>query len=341
MVDKKVQDAKTKNKKKILKRKNVVGVGVGYKICQDIPTDRESVVVLVEKKVPSAQLKKKDAIPKEIDGIPTDVIEVGKIVAQDVDPTKKHRPAPGGVSIGHYAITAGTLGCVVKKNGVRYILSNNHVLANSNAANIGDPIYQPGPYDGGSSSDKIATLAQFIPIDMGGDVPPPPPDDDNGDSHCPIANLFAKVTNFFTRMIGSSYSVVLKKQSAPNYVDCALAKPLNDEDVLDSIDRVGLVTGVNSNPALALPVKKMGRTTVYTEDVIKAIGVTVNVDYGNGRVAEFEDQILAGAMSAGGDSGSLVLDEDNKAVGLLFAGSSVVTILNPIDYVINALGITF
>lgn len=343
MVDKKVIDAKNKHEKKLLNRKGVVGVGMGYKVCQNIPTDRESVVVLVEKKVPSAQLSKNEAIPGEIDGVPTDVIEVGKIVALDVDPTKKYRPAPGGVSIGHYAITAGTLGCVVKKNGVRHILSNNHVLANSNSARIGDPIYQPGPYDGGTSSDKIATLAQFIPIDMGGDnpPPPPPPDEDGGDSWCPIANVFAKIVNFCTKAIGSKYSIVVKKQSADNYVDCALALPINDSDVLDSIDRIGLVAGVNSNPVLALPLKKMGRTTVYTEDVIKAIGVSVNVDYGSGRVALFKDQLLAGPMSAGGDSGSLVLDEDNNAVGLLFAGSDTVTILNPIDYVINALGITF
>src|SRR5881394_2951421 len=42
-----------------------------------------------------------------------------------------------------------------------YILSNNHVLANSNGATIGDPEYQPGPYDGGTSADQIATLTDF------------------------------------------------------------------------------------------------------------------------------------------------------------------------------------
>ena len=38
-------------------------------------------------------------------------------------------------------------------------------------------------------------------------------------------------------------------------------------------------------------------------------------------------------ISAGGDSGSLVLSLDNVAVGLLFAGSSIATIANQIENV--------
>jgi hypothetical protein len=53
-------------------------------------------------------------------------------------------------------------------------MSNNHVLANSNAAQPGDPIWQPGKYDGGGSADQIATLEQFIPIGFPGDTPPSP-----------------------------------------------------------------------------------------------------------------------------------------------------------------------
>lgn len=49
----------------------------------------------------------------------------------------------------------------------------------------------------------------------------------------------------------------------------------------------------------------------------------VNVTYGGGRTARFEDQIITGPMSEGGDSGSLLVDADElKAVGLLFAGSA-------------------
>ena len=94
----------------------------------------------------STQLSRRDMVPQALDGIPTDVIQTGPIRTLQGH-TGRIRPAPGGVSIGHRDITAGTLGCLVAKNGQTFILSNNHVLANSNEADPGDPILQPGPYD--------------------------------------------------------------------------------------------------------------------------------------------------------------------------------------------------
>ena len=80
-------------------------------------------------------------------------------------------------------------------------------------------------------------------------------------------------------------------------------------------------------------VKKTGRTTDFTTGKVTSINATVNVNYGGGRVARFCRQIVTTDMSAGGDSGSLVLDLENNPVGLLFAGSSTATILNPIAWV--------
>jgi hypothetical protein len=54
----------------------------------------------------------------------------------------------------------------------------------------------------------------------------------------------------------------------------------------------------------------------------------------------FTDQLMAGAMSQGGDSGSAVLDNDNRLVGLLFAGSDTTTIMNRIQNVFSELGIS-
>jgi len=70
------------------------------------------------------------------------------------------------VSVGHKNITAGTLGCIVRDRttGRRVILSNNHVLAYSNQASIGDEILQPGKYDGGTLEDTIARLTRFVEI---------------------------------------------------------------------------------------------------------------------------------------------------------------------------------
>src|SRR5437899_2107843 len=74
-------------------------------------------------------------------------------------------PASSHCCLRHPSITAGTIGARVRDAlGHVYILSNNHVLANSNNANIGDPEYQPGPFDGGTAADQIATLTDFQTI---------------------------------------------------------------------------------------------------------------------------------------------------------------------------------
>ncbi len=83
-------------------------------------------------------------------------------------PTSNHRPPFPGISVGHFRITAGTLGCFVKDSaGKIYILSNNHVLANSNRASINDVILQPGKMDGGrKAKDVIAMLSAFKVIEF-------------------------------------------------------------------------------------------------------------------------------------------------------------------------------
>lgn len=97
------------------------------------------------------------------------VSAVGTIKPQ-ANTTDRIRPAFPGISIGHFQVTAGTFGCVVGDDfGSFFILSNNHVLANSNNCNIGDVILQPGMLDGGHSpNDEIASLFDFIPIDRYG-----------------------------------------------------------------------------------------------------------------------------------------------------------------------------
>jgi hypothetical protein len=212
--------------------------------------------------------------------------------------TNRVRPARPGYSVGHPKITAGTIGAgcydlepLPGKPPRYYILSNNHVLANSNDASIGDPIYQPGPFDGGGPADAIGRLSRFVPIKF--------------DGSC-------------------------------NYVDAAVA-----EVPFDTIDRdiywTGYPTAVAIAAQVGMLVKKTGRTTNFTTGTVTAINSTVNVNYGGGKVARFCNQIITTDMSAGGDSGSLVLDWTNRPVGLLFAGSPVATILNPIANVQLAL----
>lgn len=307
-----VRQAKRASEEVLIERPNAVAVGVGYKISNGVQTGELAVIVSVTRKVPLDELSPSAVVPRTVDGVRTDVVETGEIVAFQ-DPKQKMRPARPGVSIGHYQITAGTFGCLVRRAGEVYILSNNHVLANSNNAQLGDPVWQPGRADGGTSADQIGTLAQFVPIAFNGQPAP-----GNG---CSPLSLIMKP----------------KVQNEPgnNKVDCALARPTTADLVQPDILNIGVPVGAGT-ATLGTAVQKSGRTTGYTTDSIQQIDVTVNVNYG-GPIATFTGQLLAGAMSQGGDSGSAVLDMERRVVGLLFAGSFNTTILNPIQLVLDAL----
>lgn len=123
-------------------------------------------------------------------------------------------------------------------------------------------------------------------------------------------------------------------------MDAAVAQPVQDDLVLDEILEIGEVAG--TLPAgLGMAVRKSGRTTELTEGTITVLDATVTVNYGEGMVARFENQLVSTPMSQGGDSGSLLVAADSQeAVGLLFAGSSQSTIFNPIDVVLDSLEVT-
>jgi hypothetical protein len=299
---------------------NVVGIGVGVKWKKGQPTGEPALVVLVSQKLEKDQVSKANLVPAKLAEMQTDVLAVGYPFAGAIEPqdigiqtlAKRVRPARGGYSVGHINITAGTIATCVydilpggtvspPTHGVGipskyYILSNNHVLANVNAGSPGDPILQPGPFDGGTNpADKIASLSRFVPITL---QPPVP--------------------------------VALHN----NLVDCAIA-----EGAFHDLDREiywnAAVRGWRrkANVAVGTVVKKTGRTTNFTTGRITVINATIDVNYGGGRVARFKDQIVTTNMSAGGDSGSLVMTLDNVALGLLFAGSPIAMIANQIENV--------
>jgi hypothetical protein len=310
------QQSKRRNEARLMRMRNVVAVGIGFKTVGSIPTNELCVVVSVINKLPLIQLPESARIPRTLGDVPTDVVETGIIHAFQ-DPKQKMRPARPGVSIGHYQITAGTLGCLVQRDGQVFILSNNHVLANSNQGHQGDAILQPGSYDGGTLADQIGTLEQFIPVSFGVSL---------GCGCSPFG--------FLQRLLGNASPAV--NEPGNNTVDCAIARPLSPELVNPDILEVGIPTGVGT-AALGTPVQKSGRTTGHTTDQITQIDVSVTVSYGGTNVAIFKNQLAAGPMSQGGDSGSAVLDMDKKVVGLLFAGSNSTTIMNPFQPVLDAL----
>ena len=78
-----IQAVKEAHEAELLAKKNVVGIGIGYRQQRQVRRDEVVLVVLVEKKVPRAQLAPEDIIPGLIDGVPVDVQESGRIVPQN------------------------------------------------------------------------------------------------------------------------------------------------------------------------------------------------------------------------------------------------------------------
>lgn len=299
------------------------GFAIAYKRTKGKKTKTPSIVFYVNRKLSLRSLPVQNRIPKQFnipweytkDGVLEIVTDVQAAQFQSLEYTDRMRPCPGGYSIGHIDITAGTLGCLVKDKlnpDAPVILSNNHVLANSNQAIPGDPILQPGPYDGGTDpNDRIATLARFKEISF--------------------------------------------ESGVGNYVDAAIATPDNPDDVLHEIKDVGTDVPTETWDVtvddLGNSVHKTGRTTEHTSGYIDAVHATVRVKYSLAEKATFVDQMMITQslaeedISAGGDSGSAVLDQQNRLLGLLFAGSErdeannepAMAIVNPIKHVFNLL----
>lgn len=163
---------------------------------------------------------------------------------------------------------------------------------------------------------------------------PAPPSD------CPTAGAVAGLLNAIAGATGSRTRLrAVTPQAEENLVDAAIAGPLVASHVTEEILEIGRIQGV-AEADLGTAVKKSGRTTGLTTGEILQVDVTVDVDYGGGRRARFVDQLMAGAMSQGGDSGSAVLDDQNRLVGLLFAGSDTTTVINRVGHVLSALNVT-
>lgn len=337
-----LKDVLLRYRKKLLTFDNVVGIGRGFKEVGGEWSYLEAIQVLVEQKLPKSELRRSAIIPEEIAGFPTDVIEIGHVHALGTR-TDRLRPASPGVSIGHYLISAGTFGAVVYDlaTGQPLILSNNHILANGSAtgqqrAQKGDPILQPGPYDGGTvENDLIGHLERYVPLQMGAS-------DTSSLLSQLLINKFGGVFHALQRLIprGNSFSGRKGLPGGENVIDCAVAVPVNDRLIDERILSIGRVRGVR-NPEVGDLLMKSGRTTGITRGRVRTVDATLNVEMGDGNQAVFRDQIVVDLLSEGGDSGSLILDRNHNACGLLFAGSDEVTVCNPIQPVLDALHVRF
>ena len=279
----------------------VVGHGIG------VSSDGEAVIKIFAARagIPG--------IPAALEGVQTKVEVTGMVVAY-MDPTATFdRPVPIGVSTGHPDITAGTIGCRVKDaSGNVYALSNNHVYANGNNAEIGDNVLQPGPYDGGQDpAHAIGTLSDYVAIDFSG-----------GTNTVDAAIALTSADELGT--------------STPGAI---------------GVNGYGTPSSTIASAYAGQGVQKNGRTTGWTHGEVVTIDSTVDVCYEVvqrgpflrcATEARFVGQIAitsttADAFSAGGDSGSLIVTEiGNNPVGLLFAGGGDFTFANPIGLVLES-----
>lgn len=246
------------------------------------------------------------------------------IIAQSVwsvDQGFETRPIPLGTSGGNikdrsrFFCCGGTLGSLVQDVGaVQYILSNNHVLGRTNKGMVGDAIIQPALIDQDpvcfrNVGDAVSHLSDFVPISF--------------------------------------------RKNTVNHVDAAIAEvQVGQVDPSGSILNIGEVSNITAVPILGMSVKKNGRTTGLTTGTVTALDVTVDIQYDRQcgvsflpQTARFTGQIMIGpgAFSMGGDSGSLIVEDCSphpRPVGLLFAGSSTNTIVNPLSDVLSELRVS-
>lgn len=239
-----------------------------------------------------------------------DVRYVGRITKRTVPWYRtRSRPIRPGCSIGHFKITAGTLGCLVlDAEGLLHILSNNHVLANENRAKAGDSIIQAGAVDGGlDPRDRVGSLARFVRLRR--ETP--------NLVDCAIASIAKEIkTDATIKGVGAVKGVF------PDQVQTGLA-----------VRKLGRTTGLTR-----------GHVTAFELD-----NVVVNYDIGNLRFDnQIEIEGTRGnPFSDGGDSGSLIVTDEIEAVALLFAGAEHggpdglgLTYGNPADTVLKRLHVT-
>lgn len=310
--------------KKYMGKPGVNGVGIGAKTVAGRRSGVTSVRIYVTRKRPSQYLPASTELPRSIrvkgSTVPVDVVQAGPFhalhllsradetrtssgaAAEDAYP-HRYRPVPFGVSIAHEDVTAGTVSCLVTDNtdGSTVVLSNNHVLADSNRASIGDPIVQPGPADGGIvGADTVAHLKRYVEIKLG-----------------PINYADAAIAtpvDVGTFVNQSPEGVIDPISSEHRPVGLLFAGDCSGMILACNASRVASLLDVSFPNGFAVPregmlVEKVGRTTGWTVSSISDIGLVMSVHFPGG-VARFGDLFMMERFGHAGDSGSIILQAE-------------------------------
>jgi hypothetical protein len=233
--------------------------------------------------------------------------------------TRLNRPIQLGTSGGNNTdITrdfccSGTLGAVVQdRSGIHYILSNNHVIANTNNARVGQSVGQPGLIDVNcrvGRAEPVAELTRFVTI---------------------LFNRRNKVDAAIARVLPGKVNGVgrildIGKPGQPIAAQIGMRVKKSGRT---SGKTVGRIIAVNATIRVEMP-------DFCGDD--------------SGRIARFVRQIVVETtnrrpFTESGDSGSLIVTRQKscpRSVGLLFAGDeNGVAIANRIQNVLSALNVS-
>ena len=224
----------------------------------------------------------------------------------------------------------GTLGSLLQGSDSRqYLLSNNHVLARSDHASVGDTIVQPGLIDNnctpngeGGGTTPVGSLTGWLALSS------------------PLTNADAAIAQVASHAVDASGSI-LELGSKQAGGTLGAAPP--------GISSSG---GKGEAASLNLTVAKSGRTTGLTCASVSALNLDVKVDYFTDcaetrpyltKTYTNQMAISGNGFSDAGDSGSLVVDAGNaEPVGLFFAGGTDATgvsqgVANPVGDVLSEL----
>jgi len=295
-----------------LSRPGVIGVDIGEKVTGGLPTGRAAIVVYVCAKGPGHPRQ----IPREVGGVLTDVVAESIVlhramvarVAESVV-AERYPVLRGGISIGP-ARTFRVVPPEVPKAG-EYVIAGTlgafAVTRDEHRKVLGLTTFHVGCVD-----DSWSVGDEFVhPSRVDGGVP------------------------------GADLVAVLDRAALAGSVSAAGlrmgARPFRAE-VVD----IGAVTG-SARAEVGSTVRKRGRTTGLTYGVITSTDATVRLDFGPGvGVRTLRDQIRVYSSERfgdHGDSGAVLVDADNRVVGLYVAGSGSTGFANPVEPVLRQLDV--
>jgi hypothetical protein len=214
----------------------------------------------------------------------------------------------------------GTLGSLVVRNGAQFVLSNNHVLARSDAAAVGEAIIQPGLIDVNcdkAQATTVANLSQFVNLETESKTPS-------------AANIDAAIAAVVIGTVDPLGNILYLGATADANGVPVPGAPHAGSGVTASMNmavaKSGRTTGLTCSTVAATPVN----TSVQYTKNCDGTGTPFNVTYDN------QVDILGGDFSAPGDSGSLIVSQTTTdPVALLYAGSDTDTVGNPVAPVLS------